>query len=32
MRCEMNFQIGLEVHKKLFPKATAHSQVVQLDE
>lgn len=28
----MNFQIGLEVHKKLFPRATAHSQLVQLDE
>lgn len=28
----MDFQKGLEIHKKLFPRATPHSQLVQLDE
>lgn len=28
----MNFQTGLEIHKKLFPRATPYSQLVQLDE
>ena len=28
----MDFKQGLEVHKKLFPKATAYSQLVKLDE
>lgn len=28
----MNFQIGLQTHKKLFPKATEYSQILQLDE
>ena len=28
----MDFSLGIEIHKKIFPKATAHSQIVQLNE
>lgn len=28
----MDFQQGLEIHKKLFPRATVHSQITQLNE
>lgn len=28
----MNFAEGLKIHEKLFPKATVHSQIIQLDE
>ena len=28
----MNFTEGLKIHEKLFPKATVHSQIVQLNE